>query len=1627
MNASSLINASCSYLARVAKSVVMLFVFGAFLIGAMTTHAQPTAAAPTPALPAAKVLSMYNSSGTYADHAGINWYASWSGAAGSDYTIPSTTSTVKKYGALQYAGVEFYDPSQINAGAYDTLHIDLWTPTADQFGVKLVSLSPTADPEVDFLPASGVITSGGWVSLDIPLSQFTSANPGLVLSHLQQLLWIDNLGGGGVVGADFYIDNVYFSSPTNVVTTPSITNVLVDSASSWVGYYYDVTDGFGGPTDITNLVANFSGSSLTLTPNIEIYPIFGASTIDSSLYVQNDALAGKKVVFSGTCTAKTLGSPYTSEAFIKEFDNSYSLVSSTNLPLSAGSPFVLSLVTAAGHHIQYGFETVGPSADSGTVAGLGSVIISALAPPVNVNVDPAKTWVGYMNVFALPADGGGYVFGSPWGTADLNASFAGAVATLTPNTSISRDVPTSDGFWWTPAGNGNKTMDASFYVQDDTLAGQTVVFSSYCWTNTLVSPYTSVAFIKVFAPDYSSSTLANVPLVTGQAFSLSLAAGAGTHVQYGIETVGPNASLASVASLGNVVVASTPPPASVRVDTSTGWVGGMNVFALPADGGGYVFSSGWGLADLNASLDFGVATLTPNTSISRDVPTSDGFWWKPDGSGNKNMDANLYVEDNTLADHSVIFSGNCFANTLVSPYTSKAFIQEFDGAFNIVTQTNVLLVTGQPFNITLVTTAFSGHHIRYGFTTVGPNASLASAPSLGHVLVGTPVALVIGTQPLSVTNGATTTATFTVVATGANAYQWYKGASPLTDGGNISGATTATLTLNNVLAATAGSYHVVVFNYTASTTSSSATLTVRDPAILAQPASQVVATGSGATFNVGAAGTSLTYQWKQNGTNAPYATSHSATLTIPAASAALNGVGYSVVVSNSLGQFVTSSTAYLGVTATGVAPAPTVSVTAPMNNTDTASAGINLLGKATDTTRVSAVQISLNGGAFVNANLTNPVPTTATWGLPLTLATGTNIVRVKSVNYLGTASPVVTNRYFLRVLSSFALVTNTSGAGTVTISPALPAYIGRTYRITATPSSTSLLSNIVNAATSGTTVVPNSAPLKALRSVAVLAEAANTVTINFVTNRFIGVAGSYNGLFIGTRTAGGLVTVPGAANVYVDHTKTWNGYMNVFDLGMNYQWGSPWATSDLPASFSGDVATLSPNVNVYNAADSYWANPDGSGAKIMEANYYVEDNSLAGQTVAFSGYCQTNTLVSPYTSIAFIKVNYGTAASVALVSGQPFTLNVSSAATAGAFNIQYGFATTGPDANPATVASLGHVLVSPSAPTSVVSDVKQQSAGFISVKTTSKLAYSGTLYVDGDVVKGLAGTFDLDGKSTATVLRTNVGKPALTVKLNLAFDDTISGSVSNSTDGWSSVVAADRAVFSTLAPTTTLNGNYTMLIPGLDDAANGPIGDGFASITIKPAGAVTGAGFTADNQPLKTLATSVSKNGRWPMYAPQYLVAGGGHNGSVIGWVQFTSNAPTATFSGDITWIKTGWTNGYYNGGFTNHAAAVGSVFTAPANLNFASATATYSSGEFASLLTDQLSVAAGVTISTVNATPVGTKYTYMPAKGLLTATKSTNYVGSAMSPIKGCYLQNQNYIGGYFLGTNQAGQLLIQ
>jgi hypothetical protein len=68
-----------------------------------------------------------------------------------------------------------------------------------------------------------------------------------------------------------------------------------------------------------------------------------------------------------------------------------------------------------------------------------------------------------------------------------------------------------------------------------------------------------VAFIKDFAPDYSSFNVVTTPLTPGH-FDISLAtvSDPARHVQYGFETIGPDVWITDAGQYGNIQIIPEP-------------------------------------------------------------------------------------------------------------------------------------------------------------------------------------------------------------------------------------------------------------------------------------------------------------------------------------------------------------------------------------------------------------------------------------------------------------------------------------------------------------------------------------------------------------------------------------------------------------------------------------------------------------------------------------------------------------------------------------------------------------------------------------------------------------------------------------------------------------------------------------------------------------------------------------------------------------------------------------------------------------------------------------------------------------------------------------------------------------
>ncbi len=247
---------------------------------------------------------------------------------------------------------------------------------------------------------------------------------------------------------------------------------------------------------------------------------------------------------------------------------------------------------------------------------------------------------------------------------------------------------------------------------------------------------------------------------------------------------------------------------------------------------------------------------------------------------------------------------------------------------------------------------------------------------------------------------------FSASAIGAGlTYQWRKGDVNLNNGGNITGATSSTLTINPVTAADASTDYNVVIAGTCSPNANSlhiALVVNSATSILAEPLNQTACAGTAAIFTVGATGSSLSYQWRKgtvnlvNGGNISGATS--AVLTIDPVSASDVASNYNVVVTGtSCSPVSTSKDAALALCIpTGMASlAAGTMVTAVTIYPNPFKSSIDI--KINDATQVNNIELKIYnilGEEVIDKNLTKQITTLATGDL----ASGIYLYKVNSNN-----------------------------------------------------------------------------------------------------------------------------------------------------------------------------------------------------------------------------------------------------------------------------------------------------------------------------------------------------------------------------------------------------------------------------------------------------------------------------------------------------------------------------------------------------------------------------------------------------------------------------------------------------
>ena len=568
---------------------------------------------------------------------------------------------------LIFAAISLAAASVANAGT--TVTVDPTTMTHGYMNVLNLPVTGTFPAS----PAGSFNWGSGWGLADL-VSAFSVSGPTNVATLAPNAIndpatyWYIGGGADGNPGNKIMDANLY-AEYTGVYVNQSLTfsgvvysNALLNASSTnqmgngWTCYAFikDFVADYSSYTTTNLLLTNTGPFSITMLtsadpghhiqwgfetfgpdvwPTDPILPGLGDVQVGAVVFsapVINVPPAATKVVLGNTATFSVTAAGNVTGYQWKT--NGVNLVESAKYAGTQTATLDISNCQLS-DALQYSVTVSGPG---GSASATNSLTV---IDPNKITINPTDPWQGYMNVFDLPVSGtypanplGNFYPpppGGAWGTADLCASFSGSDLTLSPNT-----INDTNAFWYTPLGApgnpGNKIMDASMYIETTGLfQGATMTFSGTILNTNLLNPthtnqqgngWTCSAFIKDFAPDYSSAVITRVDFATNTSpvFSVNyttLNDLPGRHVQWGLETIGPDVWPTDpiLPGLGKVVVA--PYPYIIVTASVSGTTLSLSFPSVT----GYIYTVQY----KNNVTDAGWTTLTTRTGTGSTLTVAD--------------------------------------------------------------------------------------------------------------------------------------------------------------------------------------------------------------------------------------------------------------------------------------------------------------------------------------------------------------------------------------------------------------------------------------------------------------------------------------------------------------------------------------------------------------------------------------------------------------------------------------------------------------------------------------------------------------------------------------------------------------------------------------------------------------------------------------------------------------------------------------------------------------------------------------------------------------------------------------------------------------------------------------------
>ncbi|MCY4160818.1 MAG: hypothetical protein OXE77_03025 [Flavobacteriaceae bacterium] len=178
-----------------------------------TDVVNPLMEAPSnPKHPTDMVLSIF--SDVYDDVEGVVLNPDWEQATQhGDFNIDG--NNILKYTNLNYQGIQFAtEEAGLDVSKMTHLHLDYYVVKAVDLRFYLISLGPS-----EKAVSLDISQKGRWISLDIPLEDFTKGDSAVDLTKVFQFKIDEEMGMGS--GAEIYLDNLYFHMGNDVLNDPA--------------------------------------------------------------------------------------------------------------------------------------------------------------------------------------------------------------------------------------------------------------------------------------------------------------------------------------------------------------------------------------------------------------------------------------------------------------------------------------------------------------------------------------------------------------------------------------------------------------------------------------------------------------------------------------------------------------------------------------------------------------------------------------------------------------------------------------------------------------------------------------------------------------------------------------------------------------------------------------------------------------------------------------------------------------------------------------------------------------------------------------------------------------------------------------------------------------------------------------------------------------------------------------------------------------------------------------------------------------------------------------------------------------------------------------------------------------